>query len=82
LKDILFCFAFDRVLLDDERTGLKSYVALWMRMQNEIISNRFNKFSDFYDLDKFAESAYDNQTLVQMSSCLAAVINVVNKTDK
>jgi len=81
LKNILFFFAFDRVLLDDERAGLKSYVALWMRMQNEIISNRFNKFSDFYDLDKFAESAYDNQTLVQMSSCLAAVINVINKTE-
>jgi hypothetical protein len=75
LKNIMFFFAFDRILLDDERTGLKSYAALWMRMQNEIISSRFNKFTDFYDMDKFAESAFDNQTLLEMSERLALVIN-------
>ena len=75
LKNIMFFFAFDRILLDDERAGLKSYVALWMRMQNEIISNRFNKFNDFYDMDRFIESAFDNQMLVRMSERLALVIN-------
>jgi hypothetical protein len=62
-------------LLDDERTGLKSYVALWMRIQNEIISSRFNKFSDFCDMDRFSESTFDNRTLVKMSERLAYVIN-------
>ena len=75
LKNIMFFFAFNRILLDDERSGLKSYVALWMRMQNEIISSRFNKFTDFYDMDRFIESAFDNQTLVRMSERLAFVIN-------
>ena len=75
LKNIMFFFAFDRILLDDERAGLKSYVALWMRMQNEIVSNRFNKFTDFYDMDRFIESAFDNQMLVEMSERLAYVIN-------
>jgi len=75
LKNIMFFFGFDRVLLDDERAGLKSYQALWMRMQNEIVSSRFNKFSDFYDMDKFAEGLYDNHVLVEMSSRLADVIN-------
>jgi hypothetical protein len=75
LKNIMFFFAFDRILLDDERAGLKSYVALWMRMQNEIISSRFNKFTDFYDMDRFIESAFDEEMLVKMSERLAFVIN-------
>jgi anti-anti-sigma regulatory factor len=75
LKNIMFFFAFDRILLDDERAGLKSYVALWMRMQNEIVSSRFNKFTDLYDMDKFTESAFDNHMLVEMSERLALVIN-------
>jgi anti-anti-sigma regulatory factor len=75
LKNIMFFFAFDRILLDDERAGLKSYVALWMRMQNEIMSSRFNKCTDFYDMDKFIESAFDNRMLVEMSERLALVIN-------
>lgn len=75
LKNIMFFFAFNRILLDDEQTGLKSYQALWMRMQNEIVSSRFNKFSDFYDMDKFAESFYDSRLLVKMSARLADVIN-------
>jgi hypothetical protein len=71
----MFFFAFDRVLLDDERAGLKSYQALWMRMQNEIVSSRFNKFSDFYDMDKFADNFYDTGILLEMSARLAGIIN-------
>jgi len=75
LKNIMFFFAFDRILLDDERAGLKSYVALWLRMQNEIVSSRFNKFADFYDMDKFIENSFDNRMLVEVSERLAFVIN-------
>ena len=75
LKNIMFFFAFDRVLLDDERAGLKSYQALWMRMQNEIVSSAFNKFTDFYDMDKYAENMYDSKTLVEMSEKLADMVN-------
>jgi len=75
LKNIMFFFAFNRLLLDDESSGLKSYQALWMRMQNEIVSSRFNKFTDFYDMDKYAESAYDIDVLAEMSERLAGVLN-------
>jgi hypothetical protein len=54
LSHIMFVFAFDRDLLDDEAAGFKSYQALWMRVQNEIESRCFNLFSDIVDLDKMA----------------------------
>jgi hypothetical protein len=44
-------FAFDKILLEDESRGLKSYQALWMRVQNEIISDCVNGFADIIDLD-------------------------------
>ena len=75
LRNIMFFFAFDRILLDDEQAGLKSYQALWMRMQNEIVSSRFNKFTDFYDMDKYAESAYDRETLIDMSARIADFVS-------
>jgi hypothetical protein len=44
-------FAFDKILLEDESKGLKSYQALWMRIQNEIVADRVNGFADIIDLD-------------------------------
>ncbi|MDR2296313.1 MAG: ATP-binding protein [Clostridiales Family XIII bacterium] len=52
LSHSMFVFAFDRRLMDDEAAGLKSYQALWMRIQNEIESRRFNRFSDIIDMNK------------------------------
>jgi hypothetical protein len=52
LSHVMFVFAFDKELLEDEATGLKSYQALWMRIQNEIESRRFNRFADIIDMDK------------------------------
>ncbi|MDR2354604.1 MAG: ATP-binding protein [Clostridiales Family XIII bacterium] len=52
LSHVMFVFAFDRCLMEDEAAGLKSYQALWMRIQNEIESRRFNRFSDIIDLNK------------------------------
>jgi hypothetical protein len=45
-------FAFDKILLEDESRGLKSYQALWMRVQNEIVSDLVNGFADIIDLDR------------------------------
>lgn len=64
---IMFVFAFDRVLLDDEKAGIKSYQALWMRIQNEISSDRFNRFIDIADLDRLAYQEYTPEYLVQIS---------------
>jgi hypothetical protein len=52
LSHVLFAFAFDKELLENETAGLKSYQALWMRIQNEVESRRFNRFSDIIDMNK------------------------------
>ncbi|MDR1088603.1 MAG: ATP-binding protein [Coriobacteriales bacterium] len=50
----IIVFAMDASLLEDETRGLKSYQALWMRIQNEISSSRVNRFADIIDLNKVA----------------------------
>ena len=52
LSHVMFVFAFDRCLMEDETAGLKSYQALWMRIQNEVESRRFNRFSDIIDMNR------------------------------
>ncbi|MDO4523561.1 MAG: DUF2791 family P-loop domain-containing protein [Eubacteriales bacterium] len=72
MKHIMFTFAFDRSLMDEENTGLKSYQALWMRIQNEIVGERFNRFADIADLDRLATQEYTPEIIVEMSKQLAA----------
>ena len=71
LKHIMFVFAFDRELLDNDSAGIKSYQALWMRIQNEIISRRFNRFTDIVDMDRLAEQEYTCllYTSISLPSC-------------
>lgn len=75
LRNIMFIFSFDRVLIDDESGGMKSYQALWSRIQNEIVSERFNKFTDMLDMDKLAEQSYTRETALEMSLRLADLVN-------
>lgn len=72
MRHILFLFGFDRELMDNESVGIKSYQALWMRIQNEVVSTRFNRFADILDLDRFADEFYQGDVLVEMSRKLAA----------
>lgn len=51
LRGLMFVFSFDRELMDNENAGLKSYQALWMRLQNEVKSEKINRFADIIDLD-------------------------------
>jgi hypothetical protein len=74
LSHTMFVFAFDRRLIEDETAGLKSYQALWMRIQNEIENRRFNRFSDIIDLDKMARQQYTPQVLAEMSRRLAGAM--------
>ena len=67
LKHVMFLFAFDRELLDNELSGIKSYQALWMRIQNEITGERFNRFADIVDLDRLAMQEYTPEVLADMS---------------
>lgn len=75
LRNVMFVFAFDRKLLEDELLGLKSYQALWMRIQNEIVSQRFNRFADIVDLDELAKQRYTEEVLLEMSARLAQALN-------
>lgn len=71
MKNIMFVFAFDREMLDNDNAGLKSYQALWMRIQNEVVGERFNRFTDIVDLDRLAAQEYTPQILREMSEKLA-----------
>lgn len=71
---LLFILSFDRELIDHESYGLKSYQALWMRIQNEIVSKRMNRFGDILDLDRLADQVYTPEILREMSEKLADVL--------
>ncbi|MDO5411035.1 MAG: DUF2791 family P-loop domain-containing protein, partial [Lachnospiraceae bacterium] len=71
MKNIMFIYAFDRELIDNENAGLKSYQALWMRIQNEIVSERFNRFTDMADLDRLAAQEYTPEVIIAISRALA-----------
>lgn len=51
LSHVLIIIGFQRELVDDEIRGLRSYEALWLRIQHEIESSKPNLFRDFIDLD-------------------------------
>jgi hypothetical protein len=79
LKNTMFVFSFDRKLIDDDINGLKSYQALWMRIQNEVESTRFNRFTDIVDLDQLIEEVYTPEILIEMSARLSNVINRLSR---
>ena len=74
MRGVMFLLCFRRELMDDDNFGMKSYQALWMRVQNEIVSARFNRFADILDLDRYADEMYDTETLCEMSRKLAQVL--------
>ena len=71
MKNMMFVYAFDRELIDNENAGLKSYQALWMRIQNEIVGERFNRFCDMVDLDRLAAQEYTPEVIIAISESLA-----------
>ncbi|HPE93547.1 MAG: BREX system ATP-binding domain-containing protein [Sphaerochaeta sp.] len=71
-------FGFGRELIDNENAGLKAYQALWMRIQNEVVSDRINKFTDIIDLDAVAMQVYTPDMLVEMSQKLASFVQHIN----
>jgi len=70
----MFVLCFDRELMDNENAGMKSYQALWLRIQNEVVSTRFNRFADILDMDRYGEEFYTPQVLAEMSGALASVM--------
>lgn len=80
MHNIMFVYAFNRNLIDEENTGLKSYQALWMRIQNEVTGDRFNKFEDMVDLDRMISQVYTPALLVELSKQLLTNIKQQNVT--
>lgn len=75
LRNIMFVFGFDRELMDNDNLGIKSYQALWMRIQNEIVGEHFNCFADIVDLDRLGEQVYTAEALTTMSQKFAAALS-------
>lgn len=71
MRYLWFVFGFERTMLDDEKIGIKSYQALWMRIQNEIVTERFNRFTDIADLDRLSASIYPPAAIVSLSELMA-----------
>ena len=75
---IMFLLCFDRELMDDENSGIKSYQALWLRIQNEVVSTRFNRFADIIDMDRYGDEMYTSEIIQLMSEKLASVFTDEN----
>lgn len=80
-------FGFDRSLTDNEKNGFKSYQALWLRIQNEIISKRVNLYVDLLDLDRINTTLYTPEAILDMSARLTSLfssydISAVPMTDE
>lgn len=71
-------FAFDRSLIDNEKSGFKSYQALWLRIQNEIVSKRVNLYTDLLDLDKINSTLYGVDETLEMSYRLSSFFSQYN----
>jgi hypothetical protein len=70
LQGFLMVLSGRRALLDDEKRGVRSYEALWMRLQNEVRSAKVNRFADLLDLDSVWEQQ-GHAGLVEIASRLA-----------
>ncbi len=75
MRYVLFVMCMDRELMDNENAGLKTYQALWFRVQNEVVSTRFNRFADIIDMDRYSDEIYTEDLLVEMSWKLAEVLS-------
>ncbi len=74
MRYVLFLLCMDREMMDDDSLGVKNYQALWMRMQNEVVSIRFNRFADIVDLDRYGDEYYTEDRITEMSGKLAEVL--------
>ncbi len=74
MRYVFFMLCFDRELMENENAGMKSYQALWLRIQNEVVSTRFNRFADIIDMDRYGEEMYTPEVLAEMSEKLCSVL--------
>ena len=74
MRYLMFFLSFDRELMDSESTGIKAYQALWMRIQSEVVGDKFNRFADILDLDRLSDQVYTPKVLCEMADRLADLL--------
>ncbi|NLM77490.1 MAG: DUF2791 family P-loop domain-containing protein [Ruminococcaceae bacterium] len=61
LQNFLLVLAGRRAMLEDDRRGIRSYEALWMRLQTGLVpTSRFNPLSDIVDTDAHLKALGDD----------------------
>lgn len=65
-----FVFAGRPELIHDEKGGLKSYEALWMRIQSEVSGARPNKFADLLDQDALVKEFFTVKRCLELQDRL------------
>lgn len=76
LQGILFLFASRREIISDEKCGIKSYPALWMRIQEEVSpQNAFNPYVDLIDLDRLWSIYGKEKITAEISHNLYSLLN-------
>lgn len=71
-----FVFASRLDLIHDEKSGFKSYEALWMRIQNEVSGNRPNKFADLFNQDDLVKEFFTVDTCLDLQDKLSRGFNI------
>lgn len=77
-RGIFLCFAFNQELLTNEKSGIKSYQALWLRIQNEIVSKRVNLFQSLIDMDALNAKIFTPTEIVRISGQIKESTRNVN----
>ena len=67
-EGVFFVFAARPEILHDEKAGLKSYEALWMRVQNEVTGSRVNLFADMVNQDMLVREYLDQAACTALCS--------------
>lgn len=70
---LLLLLSGEEELLTDEKRGLKSYNALWLRVQEEIKAGKLNRFADLVRMD----GAWSAESLLQLAQQVAALCKEV-----
>jgi len=71
LENFFMILSTEKEMLDDEKRGLKSYEALWMRIQSGIISHEFfNPYHDLVNMNKLFENLEKDNLIEEVAKKL------------
>jgi len=86
LEGFLLIIAAGRELFEDARSGVRSYPALWMRLQNEVHARprlgEANRFADVIDLDQLLAAADPRQALRRLLQASLAELSLTPEEDE